>query len=178
LGFALLSATPEKGEKNNRGAKIGSKLETRAGGGYSSFERKAPGFVRADVREKNQEENRMNKKTLLVVGLVIAVAMLFVFSASAATKVGPEKCKMCHKLQYESWSASKHATQNPPVDCETCHGPGSDYKVMSIMKDVEKAKAAGLILPTKEDCAKCHGKGKVPAMTDELFAKVHAHKAK
>ena len=49
---------------------------------------------------------------------------------------------------------------------------------MSVMKDVAAAKAAGLIIPTKTDCAKCHGKGKVPAMSDALFAEVHAHKAK
>jgi cytochrome c553 len=120
----------------------------------------------------------MNKKTLVIIGLTIAVAMLFVFSASAAEKVGVNKCKMCHHLQYESWAASKHAQQNPQVDCETCHGPGSGYANMSTMKDPAKAKAAGLIMPNMESCGKCHGKGKVPAMTPELFAKVHAHKAK
>ena len=120
----------------------------------------------------------MTKKNMIIFGLIIAVAVLFVFSASAAEKVGADKCKMCHKLQYDSWAASKHAKQNPPVDCESCHGPGSEYKTMSIMKDPAKAKAAGLILPTKADCAKCHGKNNVPPMTDELFAKVHAHKAK
>ena len=119
-------------------------------------------------------------KKLLFVVLALAVTAAFTLTTASATptKVGPEKCKMCHKLQYDSWAASKHAQQNPQVDCETCHGPGSDYKTISIMKDVAKAKDAGLILPTKETCAKCHGKDKVPPMTDELFAKVHVHKAK
>ncbi|OYW05246.1 MAG: hypothetical protein B7X11_02095 [Acidobacteria bacterium 37-65-4] len=118
------------------------------------------------------------KKALIVV-LALAVAMFFVLSVTAApTAVGAEKCKMCHKVQYESWAASKHAAASPKVECETCHGPGSDYNKMSVMKDAAAAKAAGLILPTKADCAKCHGKDKVPAMTDALFAKVHAHKAK
>ncbi len=117
-------------------------------------------------------------KKAIVIILTLAVALLFVMSASAATKVGAEKCKMCHKLQYDSWAASKHAAQNPKVDCETCHGPGSDYSKMSVMKNPAAAKAAGLIMPTMADCAKCHGKGKVPAMTPALFAKVHAHKAK
>ena len=57
----------------------------------------------------------MNKKTLVVIGLAIAVAMLFVLTASAADKVGVNKCKMCHKIQYDSWAASKHAAQNPQV---------------------------------------------------------------
>ena len=118
-------------------------------------------------------------KKVLILALTLAVAMMFVMSATAApTAVGAEKCKMCHKLQYESWAASKHAAQNPKVECETCNGPGSDYNKISVMKDVAAAKAAGLIVPTKANCAKCHGKGKVPAMTDDLFAKVHTHKAK
>ncbi len=120
----------------------------------------------------------MNKRNLVIFGLIIAVAMLFVLTASAAEKVGADKCKMCHKVQYDSWAASKHATATPAVDCEHCHGPGSEYKTMAIMKDKAAAVKAGLILPTKANCAECHGKGKVPAMTDELFAKVHAHKAK
>jgi len=120
----------------------------------------------------------MSKKTLVIIGLTIAVAMLFIFTASAADKVGVNKCKMCHKIQYDSWAASKHAAQTPAVECETCHGPGSAYCTMAVMKDPAAAKAAGLIMPTKADCAKCHGQGKVPAMTDAMFASVHAHKAK
>lgn len=105
-------------------------------------------------------------------------AVISTLAFAVPTRIGPDKCKMCHKLQFESWSASKHAKAVPPVECETCHGPGSDYKTIPVMKNLEAAKKAGLIMPTKTDCAKCHGKGKVPAMTAELFAKVHAHKAK
>ena len=42
------------------------------------------------------------------------------------------------------------------VSCESCHGPGSVYKNMAIMKDQEKSLANGLILPTKEVCVGCH----------------------
>lgn len=90
--------------------------------------------------------------------------------------VGSDKCKMCHRTQYDSWGASKHAAEQPPVACETCHGNGSDYASMSIMKDVAKAKAAGLVMPGKEFCtAKCH---KAAAFTDDMLQKAHAHKAK
>ena len=113
-------------------------------------------------------------KRSLVVLLLVAVAALFIVPGfAAADKVGADKCKMCHKIQYESWAASKHAAQNPQVDCETCHGPGSEYKAMATMKDPAKAKAAGLVMPTKDACAKCH-----KTMDDATFAKVHAHKAK
>ena len=119
------------------------------------------------------------KKALI---LILAVAVLLTFAVVSFggdhAAVGPEKCKMCHKVQYESWAATKHAAQNPKVDCEHCHGNGGDYWKPAVMKDPAAAKAAGLIMPTKADCAKCHGQGKVPAMTDAMFAAVHAHKAK
>lgn len=44
------------------------------------------------------------------------------------------------------------------VGCEACHGPGSDYKKLSIMKDRELAVAAGLIIPNEETCTRCHSK--------------------
>jgi len=46
------------------------------------------------------------------------------------------------------------------VQCETCHGPGSDYKAMNVMKDMKLAMEKGLIL-AKDDpklCEKCHNK--------------------
>lgn len=44
------------------------------------------------------------------------------------------------------------------VTCEACHGPGSEYKSMSVMKDRGKAIAAGLILASNDPklCEKCH----------------------
>ncbi|MBD3224452.1 MAG: cytochrome C554 [Caldithrix sp.] len=42
------------------------------------------------------------------------------------------------------------------VSCESCHGPGSEYRKMSIMKDHEKSLANGLVLPTEEVCVTCH----------------------
>jgi hypothetical protein len=119
----------------------------------------------------------MMKRTLTALVLAAAVVVVWSVGASAApTAVGAEKCKMCHKVQFDSWSASKHATQEPKVDCEGCHGPGSEYKSMTVMKDPAKAKAAGLIAkPAKATCtAKCHK----TKFTDDMLQKVHAHKAK
>jgi hypothetical protein len=42
------------------------------------------------------------------------------------------------------------------VGCESCHGPGADYKAMAVMKDSAKAKEAGLITPAEETCKTCH----------------------
>ena len=91
---------------------------------------------------------------------------------AGATRVGVDKCKVCHKVQYTSWAASGHAKRTPPLDCEGCHGPGSEYKALSVMKDPAKAKAAGLVEPGAAFCARCH-----PGELDpSFFVKVHAHK--
>lgn len=89
------------------------------------------------------------------------------------TRIGAEKCKTCHKVQFASWAESAHAKRTPPLDCENCHGPGSEYKAMAIMKDPEKARAAGMVIPTATFCAKCHTTG----WKDDMLRKAHAHKA-
>lgn len=89
------------------------------------------------------------------------------------TRIGATKCKMCHKLQYTSWSTTAHAQRTPPLDCESCHGAGSEYKAISIMKDPAKAKAAGLVIPGPKFCGTCH-RGEV---SDEMLQQVHAHKS-
>ena len=89
------------------------------------------------------------------------------------TRVGAEKCRLCHKVQHASWATTAHARRTPPLDCEGCHGPGSEYKALAVMKDPVKAKAAGLVEPDAPFCGRCH-KGKWdPAM----LGKVHAHKS-
>lgn len=84
--------------------------------------------------------------------------------------IGADKCRMCHRLQHDSWAAGAHARKG--LDCEACHGNGADYKALAVMKNPVAAKAAGLVTPTLDFCRKCHG-----AKTDAaLFARVHAHK--
>jgi DnaJ-class molecular chaperone len=85
--------------------------------------------------------------------------------------VSADKCKMCHRLQFDSWSVTAHAKKG--LDCEACHGNGADYKAMATMKNLAAAKAAGLILPTLDFCRKCHG-AKADA---SLLPRAHAHKA-
>lgn len=88
------------------------------------------------------------------------------------TRIGAAKCGMCHKLQYASWSETAHAKRKPPLACESCHGAGSEYKSLAVMKDAEKAKAAGLVLPTATFCVTCHREG----WSDDRLRKAHAHK--
>jgi len=89
------------------------------------------------------------------------------------TRIGAAKCKLCHKVQFDSWAKTKHAARTPPLDCESCHGAGSEYKTLAIMKDSKKALAAGLVMPGRSFCSKCH----TGTWTDDLLKRSHAHKA-
>jgi hypothetical protein len=70
------------------------------------------------------------------------------------------ECLKCHVPTTgvdKSLLTSSYDTKDG-VQCETCHGPGSDYKSITVMKDSTKAMAAGLII-AKDDpklCVKCH----------------------
>lgn len=72
------------------------------------------------------------------------------------------KCLKCHVTAYDKPAAVKTATLTlaEGVSCESCHGPGSEYKSMKAMKDL----AAGTIQPASvglnpepmKTCATCH----------------------
>lgn len=72
------------------------------------------------------------------------------------------KCLKCHVTGFEAAAAQKgpKLTLEEGVSCEACHGAGSDYKTMGVMKAVyagtQKAAEVGLVEPTKEVCVKCH----------------------
>lgn len=98
--------------------------------------------------------------------------------------VGADKCKICHKVEHTTWLASTHAkawdrlkpeeqkkeecigchstgkladgTLLTGVQCESCHGPGSEYKAQKVMKDKALALASGLVEPKNEVCVTCH----------------------
>jgi len=120
------------------------------------------------------------KSTVWIVAILVLLVGFGVAFAEP-TYIGADKCKMCHKTEHASWLQTPHAkafeklkpeeqgkaeclkchaTGNtadfPGVQCEACHGAGSDYKSMKVMKDKEAAVAAGLIIPTEETCVGCH----------------------
>ncbi len=68
-----------------------------------------------------------------------------------------DKCLRCHVTGYKEPTADKYSMEEG-VTCEACHGPGSDYWKMQIMKDKKKAMANGLVEPSEELCVKCHNK--------------------
>jgi hypothetical protein len=69
------------------------------------------------------------------------------------------KCLKCHST-YHMADAKLRAgiTATEGVSCESCHGPGSNYKSPTIMKNQKLAMTNGLILPDKNVCIGCHNK--------------------
>ncbi len=79
-----------------------------------------------------------------------------------------ELCLKCHSTGYGAGGydpAAEDMEKFAGVQCEACHGPGSLYKKMSIMKDQEASVAAGLVIPTEETCLKCHNNSHHEDMT-------------
>ncbi|MHC4330970.1 MAG: YncE family protein, partial [Planctomycetota bacterium] len=67
-------------------------------------------------------------------------------------------CLGCHATgaHAEEWEKDETFFTVDGVQCEKCHGPGSEYIDASIMTDREAAVKAGLIMPTARDCLGCH----------------------
>jgi hypothetical protein len=150
----------------------------------------------------------MRKQTLFLTTAIVIMAVASLAQAGDHEFVGASKCKMCHKVQYASWENTKHAkatdtakagtdrewgaeclschvTNNSEdfqgVQCEACHGPGADYKKMSIMKDRDAAVSNGLVIPTQATCDGCHtGDDHATAMVigDQLDNKEAIHEFK
>jgi YVTN family beta-propeller protein len=73
----------------------------------------------------------------------------------------PEKapiCLGCHATaaDSESWERDPGFRLEDGVQCEKCHGPGSEYMDEKVMRDPEASRRAGLRKFTKRDCAVCH----------------------
>ena len=90
-----------------------------------------------------------------------------------AASESPE-CLECHAI-----TADAKLTPDG-VQCELCHGAGSAYKNMTIMKDKEKAIAAGLTdfkdkTVIEKKCKTCHNEKSPsykPFKFDEMWAKI------
>lgn len=83
----------------------------------------------------------------------------------AGKKVGVDdpqksgKCLKCHSTAYNFTETVQ--TEEIPVEegvsCESCHGPGKNYKKKETMKDRKLAIENGMIHPALEkSCTKCH----------------------
>lgn len=69
------------------------------------------------------------------------------------------QCLKCHSTAYfftEKLQTEEVKLENG-VSCQSCHGPGADYKKKSIMESLEESIANGMVHPAKEkSCTLCH----------------------
>ena len=67
-------------------------------------------------------------------------------------------CLGCHATgaHVEEWEKDETFFAEEGVQCEKCHGPGSEYMDPAVMMDREAAEKAGLMMPTMSDCMGCH----------------------
>ena len=69
------------------------------------------------------------------------------------------KCLKCHSTAYyfTEERQTEEVTLENGVSCQSCHGPGDDYKKKSVMEDLQASIAAGMVHPAKEkSCTLCH----------------------
>ena len=93
-------------------------------------------------------------------------------------------CLGCHATgaHVEQWERDETFSTQDGVQCEKCHGPGSEYIDITVMRDPNAAMKAGLMMPAMQDCDGCHQiKGshvavhKLPQLDMEKAMKEIAH---
>ncbi|MFA7227598.1 MAG: multiheme c-type cytochrome [Melioribacteraceae bacterium] len=64
----------------------------------------------------------------------------------------------CLKCHVGDNALVESAFKTDGVQCETCHGAGSEYKAMSVMKNKEEAQKKGMLVhaDAAKFCATCH----------------------
>lgn len=69
-----------------------------------------------------------------------------------------DECLVCHVTAYKEADERKARTYKAEdgVGCESCHGPGSAYKSIPIMREREKSIENGMVIPNEETCLTCH----------------------
>lgn len=67
-------------------------------------------------------------------------------------------CLGCHGTAWhaEDWQKDETFHIEEGVQCEGCHGPGSEYASAEVMKNRQAAMMAGLQMPSQDSCMNCH----------------------
>jgi len=68
-------------------------------------------------------------------------------------------CLGCHATaaDAEEWERDETFLIEDGIQCETCHGPGSEYMDEEVMRNRELAMERGLKMPSGSTCMVCHG---------------------
>ena len=79
------------------------------------------------------------------------------FDALSGAEMTNTRCLSCHTTGHDQPIFEKSMRKDlRGVQCEACHGPGSEYKSMRVMKNPKMARENGLWDVTREVCLKCH----------------------
>ncbi|MEN8153760.1 MAG: multiheme c-type cytochrome [Acidobacteriota bacterium] len=81
-------------------------------------------------------------------------------------------CVECHSTGFNEGGYKIGAPETykfEGVQCEECHGPGSKYTKISIMKNKKLAIKNGLRIPDKKRCLKCHDREKYPWAKEFIY---------
>lgn len=118
----------------------------------------------AMCHKKDDKGNQLGKWETM--GHAKAYATLGTEEAKAvAAKLGIDNpqtsgaCLKCHSTAYffTETRQTEEITLENGVSCQSCHGPGADYKKKSIMESREASIAGGMVYPAKEkSCTQCH----------------------
>ena len=76
----------------------------------------------------------------------------------------------CHSTAY-NWTETKQTDTiavEEGVSCESCHGPGKNYKSMEMMKSRDECCKNGMIYPASKSCERCHN-DKGPTWNPEAY---------
>lgn len=88
-------------------------------------------------------------------------------------------CLKCHTTAHDASSARLAGFDaRDGVQCEACHGPGSEYSPEAVMLDRSTARAKGLLTPSAATCAPCHAKAHGKPFAYETALKQIAHPTK
>lgn len=94
-------------------------------------------------------------------------------------KVAPAESPECLKCHVTGGGAAKNVEasfkKEEGVGCEACHGAASGFKMIHTKGDLAKSKAAGLIVPAKDEkqCVTCHN-AESPTFKGFKFAEMWA----
>ena len=88
------------------------------------------------------------------------------------------ECLECHTITADAKLVEKTLDPKDGVQCETCHGAGSAFKTLSIMKDKAKSIAAGMTeykddAAIEKKCRACHNE-KSPTYKEFKFQERYA----
>jgi len=121
------------------------------------------GAAKCQICHKTDSQGRQypiwqaGKHASSFVNLSSAKAASMAQSLGVKDPTGDPKCLKCHAPLF----AQSPEVKAEGVTCEACHGPGSEYKKLSLMKDPTEARKNGLVLfadaaAVKDRCLACH----------------------